>query len=275
MERVFVKCDTQNGKLDIQDYEKTNTEPLYISHIMKYITNDIDTLFLAQLNFEISKTAIEKYICIFKDGDIVLVENSPIMKDLSTIIEIYKCFSEFEIKIMEDINNISDNEKKAKIIKNIKRFVYLLLNHSLILISKLMSLTEIQNNNSKKTTLISIGIVYTNKINSLIYDEIKTIKETNQNLEMQITNFKTSKEEFSKKIANFDEIITKQNEQIKKIITFIEYDNYEGDVNIDDIVSTQDKKEEKVEDEDDDNSYEEKQDKNNNKLPISYLSDAE
>lgn len=245
--------------------------------IIKYITSDISTKFLESVEYNQNKEFIEKYFCKKSDdGKIALSGylDSPIMGNIEVVMKIYAELIKIENNLIQyEINKLENIEERKNITARIKDLFYLILNHSLKLITNISDV--IKNDKEKgelKITLIKYSIFITNKINDLLCEKINDCKDEYNLLELEIDHIKKTKSYTEKKINSFEKIISIQKSQIDKIIEYIEIDDMDDIMNMEDKNTFSEKDEEIYDFNESDNDFSENDGKN---IDINYLTPKE
>jgi hypothetical protein len=200
-----------------------------IPHIIKYITSKISKDLLKTIEYESSVEIIEKLFCKFDSNDnLVLIGylDSPLTGNIEIMMKIYSEINKFDQIVLQNyIESLESQDIKTKIIKAIRNFEYLILNHSLKLIVNISD--AIKNNNSKselKMTLIKYSIFIINKINYIICDNINDTKTDILLLNVELDQMKNIRSNIENKVKKIENTVNEQNFQIKKIINYIDAD---------------------------------------------------
>jgi hypothetical protein len=248
-----------------------------IMGIIKYITNGISKKFLEMVEYEQNIEFIEKFFCkVNENGEVLLSGylDSPIMGNIEVVMKIYTELIKIENNLIQyEINKLEDINERKNITNKIKDLFYLILNHSLKLI---INISDVIKNDKErellKYSLVKYSIFITNKINDLMCEKINDCKNEYNLLELEFEQMKKIKNYSEKKLSLFEKKISLQESKIDKIIDYIDIDD------MDDIINIEENEEEKSSDReeyvfnDSDNDYSENNGKNIN---IDYLTPRE
>lgn len=229
--KIMISINKKLQKISLYD-DKNNLLGFFtIFHIVKYLGNVHDTKkqFLKDIDDKIyiqAKTIIKKFLFklrynkIDKYTDIILYDytKSGFMGDIELLININKLLFHYLINHMQnDLLNVESNNR-IKIEQNIKKFIFLLLNYTLKLISIVSNQIKNNNNNSQlkeNLTKYSIEIVY--KINLFVQDQLKIINNRNNNIKIALDTNVKIKTLLNKKL---EELIKNNSVKKKKLKHF-------------------------------------------------------
>lgn len=194
--KFLISIHKKHNKFSIFDENNRPIGHFTVFHIVKYLADIYDTKqqFLKEIEstqLQKSKELIKKLIFKLKYNnknkytDIILLDysTSGFMGDIDLLIKLNNQLHKYQTKqLYADLSNV-DIENKIKIEQNIKKFIFILLNYTLQLISIVSSK---DNNKELKEKLVnySIGIVY--RINIFVQEQLKIINNQNKNIKESI-----------------------------------------------------------------------------------------
>jgi hypothetical protein len=236
-----------NGNIILGYSQKDNNFKIYdqnkllgvfgIINIIKYITSDLSKTFLSTVEYESFIEIIKKYL--FKiDNSINNISvighlESPLTGNIEIMMKIYQDLTKFNQNILpNELNSTENTEIKNKIIRRIRNFEYVILNHSLKLIVNISN--AIKNDTTKKelkNSLIKYSVFITNKINHIICENFNDTKNDVTVLNIELTQLKKIKNNIETKINKIEEKINIQDNKINKIIDYIDIDNMDEIIN--------------------------------------------
>lgn len=218
--KLIIKADDNLYEFCVSDENNILLGCFTMADLVKYLNNSYDTekQFLNKKNktkeyhraMEIIKKIIFKleYNKTTNYTNIIL-NDSAFMKDIELLIKLNNYIYEYQNKNFQtDLFGVNlDN--KIKMEKNTKKFILLLLNHTLKQIS-IISETLKDNNNKKelkeKMLDYSIGLVY--RINLIVKEQMTTLNKENKSIKKSIDENIMIKKELNNKL---DVIIDKIN----------------------------------------------------------------
>lgn len=202
--KILITLNKKLQKISLYD-DKNNLIGFFtIFHIAKYLGNIYDSKkqFLKDIDDKIyfqAKIIIKKFLFklrynkMDKYSDIIINDytKSGFMGDIELLMNLNKLlFKYLKNQMQNDLSNV-DSNNKIKIECNIKKFIFILLNYTLKLISIASNNLNDNSNPKLKETLMkySIGIVY--RINLFVQDQLKIINNKNNNIKIALeTNVK-------------------------------------------------------------------------------------
>ena len=215
-----------------------------IQTIAKYLCDIYDTKqqFLKEIelqNFQKSKELIKvlifklKYNKKTKYSDIVISDytKSGFMGDIELLVKLNNHLHKYQMENMQnDLANVDINNR-IKMEQNIKKFIFILLNYTLKLISIISE--ELKNNDEKKELKMnlvnySIGIVY--RINLFVQEQLKVINNQNKSVKDTLESNIQIKHKLKEKLDILINEIQQQNhngtrESRQKTITLVSNEN--------------------------------------------------
>ena len=224
---LLVNFNSQEYKFTIYDKNKQLLGSVNATDIIKYITVSIAPNFLRAYDYSSSINTIEKFFLKKDTQDQPILLNhfeSPIMGNIEMVLNLYGILNHFKVtKLNEEQGKSKESSETFIEIKNkINDMIYLVLNHALKLI---VNIADVVKNDTSKTKLRSelviYGIYITNKINIYIKESINIKVYECKNLGKKIKEFEKYKTETEKKLNTFEETLKTQNEQITKILDYI------------------------------------------------------
>ncbi|QKF94053.1 hypothetical protein QKU48_gp0595 [Fadolivirus algeromassiliense] len=237
--KLMVSINEELKKISVFDEQNKLIGYFTIEHLIKYLSNiydiknqfikDIDNL-LYEKGRELIKTLIfrlqynkkNKYVdFIFND-----YTKSGFMGDIELLIKFNNLLYTYQTnKLQTELSKV-DVHNRIKIETTIKKFIFLMLNYTLKLISIMSETLKDKDNHELKDKMLnySISIVY--RINIFVQEQLKVIHNQNKNLKELIDNSATVKETINRKITDLvdniklqNELLTNNNHQIRHKIT--------------------------------------------------------
>jgi len=228
--KLLVSISEKLNKFSIFD-EKNNLIGCFtIQNIIKYLGDIYDTKqqFLKEndsRNFQKAKELIKvlifkiKYNKKNKYSDIVMSDytKSGFMGDIELLIKLNNQLHKYQLENMQnDLSNVDINNR-IKMEQNIKKFIFILLNYTLKLISIVSE--DLKNNDEKKelkANLVnySIGIVY--RINLFVQEQLKVINNQNKSVKESIDTNTQIKYKLKEKLDTLISEIQYQNKIMQK-----------------------------------------------------------
>lgn len=228
--KLLVSISEKLNKFSIFD-EKNNLIGCFtIQNIIKYLGDIYDTKqqFLKEndsRNFQKAKELIKvlifklKYNKKNKYSDIVMSDytKSGFMGDIELLIKLNNQLHKYQLENMQNDLSSVDINNRIKMEQNIKKFIFILLNYTLKLISIVSE--ELKNNDEKKelkANLVnySIGIVY--RINLFVQEQLKVINNQNKSVKESIDANTQIKYKLKEKLDTLISEIQYQNKIMQK-----------------------------------------------------------
>ncbi len=227
---ISISVNKKSNQFSVFDKNNKPIGHFTLFNLVKYLADVYDTKqqFLREIDSfqqQKAKELIKKFIFKLKYNkknkytDIVLINyhQSGFMGDMDLIIQLNNQLHNYQTKRLHaDLSNV-DIENKVKIEQNIKKFIFVLLNYTLQLISmKSKQLSNEDNNKELKEKLInySIGSVY--RINIFVQDQLKIINNQNKNIKESIEMNIELKKDLSDKLDVLIEKSQKRNNKNKQ-----------------------------------------------------------
>ena len=231
-EKKLMICINESlKKISVLDDANNSLGYFTINHIAKYLGDIYDTKqqFIKDMDphaYSKAKELIKilifhiKYNKRDKYTDIVLKDytNSGFMGDIELLIKLNNLLYLYQNdELQNDLSKV-DIRNRIKIETNIKKFIFLLLNYTLKLISIVSP--DVKNNSNNQQlkehlTNYSVGIIY--RINLFVQDQLKIINNQNKNLKESINRSNKIKEEIKEKVTILVDNITSQNNLQKQV----------------------------------------------------------
>jgi hypothetical protein len=236
-----------NGNIILGYSQKDNNFKIYdqnkllgvfgIINIIKYVTSDLSKTFLSTIEFESFAEIIKKYLfkldLSINNISVIGHLESPLTGNIEIMMKIYQDLVKFNQNMLQnELNTTENNEIKNKIIKRIRNFEYVVLNHSLKIIVNISN--AIKNDTTKKelkNSLIKYSVFITNKINNIICENLNDTKNDVTIFNSELTQLKKNKNNIEIKIKKIEEKINAQDAKINKIIDYIDIDNIDDIIN--------------------------------------------
>ena len=232
--QMLISVSKKTNQFSIFDENNKPIGHFTIFHLVKYLGDvyDVKQQFLKEIDsFQLQKAKELIKILIFKlkynkknkYTDIVLLNysESGFMGDIELLIKLNNQLHKYQTKrLYTDLSNV-DIENKIKIEQNIKKFIFMLLNYTLQLISKKSDeLINKDTNKELKEKLVnySIGIVY--RINIFVQEQLKIINNQNKNIKESIELNIELKKDLSDKLDVLIESSQKRNTKRQHIIKY-------------------------------------------------------
>ena len=191
-----------------------------MEQLIKFLIEDIDIYnqFLTNITLNKSeKELISTNIFKFKQTgnmtDIVLLNytESAFMGDIESLIKLNNILGNFENNKMNAILDTVDDKNVKKIRSRILKFIYLMLNHTLYIISVLSS-QNIQN--ELASYLIKFSTMYMLKINKFIETDLVSHIEAHDNLQLMNNKYDELQKELDTNIILLDQKLLGNNKKL-------------------------------------------------------------
>lgn len=191
-----------------------------MEQLIKFLIEDIDIYnqFLTNITLNKSeKELISTNIFKFKQTgnmtDIVLLNytESAFMGDIESLIKLNNILGNFENNKMNAILDTVDDKNVKKIRSRILKFIYLMLNHTLYIISVLSS-QNIQN--ELASYLIKFSTMYMLKINKFIETDLVSHIEAYDNLQLMNNKYDELQKELDTNIILLDQKLLGNNKKL-------------------------------------------------------------
>jgi len=207
-----------------------------IDQIIKYSVSKIDNSFLKLVDHEPSVHVIEKFLYKLNDNNEIILTSyldSPVTGNLEMMMKIYNEINNFENKILQnEIKKIESKEIRENISEQINELIYLILNHIMMLIVNISDAIKGDETKTElKSTLMKYSIFINNKINYIIKDTISHYIDDYKLLEVELDQMRKIKSSTNEKIKNIEKEIKNQNNQINKIVEYINIDDIDNLIN--------------------------------------------
>lgn len=226
--KLMITVNEKLGKISIYDDKNNLLGYFTIDHIIKYLGDIYDTKqqFLKDINPDVYKKAkdlIKKLIFKLnynkkdKYADIVLHDytKSGFMGDVEILVRLNNLLCKYQNENMQNDLSKVDPHNKVKIEQNIRKFIFILLNYTLKLISVISD--KIKDNKDKqelKEKLLNYSISTNYKINLFVQEQLKIIHNQNKVIKDALDANLTIKKEIK---DNLDQLIKgMQTQQIKQ-----------------------------------------------------------
>jgi hypothetical protein len=216
--KIMVTINEKSRKISIFDEKGNQLGYFTIEHIIKYLGDIYDTKqqFLKDIEpetFKQSKALIKKMIFKLnynkkdKYADIILYDytKSGFMGDVELLVKSNDLLFKYQAENMQTDLSKVDNHDRAKIEQNIRKFIFVLLNYTLRLISVISE--KIKDNPDKKELkeqLLKYSININYKINLFVQEQLKIINNQNkvikESLDMNLNIKKEIKNDLDKLI---------------------------------------------------------------------------
>ncbi len=145
---------------------------------------------------------------------------SPFMGNLDLLIRLNNCFCNYEHKeLLLDIATLHNEKIQYNIKLSIKQFIYLLINHTLKIIS--IASEEIKNDpiqEQMRQKLLKYSVALTYRISSFMKEHLDNYNNQYKSLYEQMQKLANIKNTINNKINNLEAKINKQNEVIFSLI---------------------------------------------------------
>lgn len=219
--------DIQN-KFTFYNSNKSILGSFNFKQITKYIGKQIDPTFYnfveSGYSEELIRTMIGEVLIDPVTGKINIVLkshlDSPFMGNLDLIIKLNNCFFKYETsELMNDIALVTNEKLQYNLKISIKQFIYLLINHTLKIIS--IATEDIKNDPTQtemKNKLLKYSVALTYRISSFMKEHIDNYNIQYKKLYGNLEKIINMKKIINNKVNNLEEKITKQNNLIYSII---------------------------------------------------------
>ena len=218
---IIVETDYNEKKFLFYDKNKNIIGGFTIYEFIHFILSDIKSNFLNNVNSDLSKNIIEKYICRFKDSskkntiEFLSQYDSPFMGNIEILIKFYTFICDFE-------NNELNNELKKcpsesiQIIDKYNDMLYKLLTHTLKIIAIIVD--KINSDTKLKESLLkySVSIVY--KISKLISIQYEIKSNEINKCTQKMLEIQQNRDIVYTKLDIVQKAIDKQNSEIDLIV---------------------------------------------------------
>lgn len=208
-------------------FDKSNSAIGYftIEQLIKYIGNLQSKDFMSGVNTDVSTDIIETFIVKGSTDDlgynIELISHlkSPFMGNTEMLIKLNNDIKDFEHKeMLNHIDKIEDIKIQRKITQCIKEFIYLLLGHTLKIISTVSVYIKDDNSRQKlKENLLHYSCAITYRMTNYILDQLEIQNEYIQNLEENLHNIVAIKSALNKKMNYLNDLLESQNKRISSL----------------------------------------------------------
>jgi hypothetical protein len=196
--------------------------------IVKYIGKQIDPTFYnfveSGYSEELIKTMIGEVLIDPITGKINIILkshlDSPFMGNLDLLIKLNNSFFKYEsTELMNDIALVNNEKLQYNMKISIKQFIYLLINHTLKIVS--IASEDIKNDPTQsemKNKLLKYSVALTYRISNFMKEHIDNYNVQYKKLYGNLEKIINMKKIINNKVNNLEEKITKQNNLIYSII---------------------------------------------------------
>ena len=221
---LILVYDENENKFTFYNSNKSILGSFNFKQILKYIGKQIDHSFYSYIDSGYSDELIKSMVGevlidpITGKNNIILKSHieSPFMGNLDLLIRLNNLFYSYETKeLINDMSLIKDDKIQYKLKLAIKQFIYLLINHTLKIIS--IATEEIKDNpkqEAMKQKLLKYSVALTYRISRFMKEHLENYNNQYKSLYTQLEKLITMKKTINDKINNLDEKISKQNELI-------------------------------------------------------------
>ena len=192
--KLMITVNEKLGKISVYDDNNNLIGYFTIDHIIKYLGDIYDTKqqFLKDINQDVFKKAkdlIKKLIFKLnynkkdKYADIILYDytKSGFMGDVEILVRLNNLLHKYQVENMQNDLSKLDTHNRVKIEQNIRKFIFIMLNYTLKLISIIGD--KIKDNAEKtelKEKLLNYSINTNYKINLFVQEQLKIINKQNK-----------------------------------------------------------------------------------------------
>lgn len=230
---ILVKYEKEFSKFSFYDNHETYLGSFSVMQIVRHLAHKWDSSFYSEVELShITQDLISKMI-----GDVlidpvtqkVLIKlkshlDSPFMGDIEMLVELNNAFYTYETNRMSiDLFKITDEKARHKIKITIKQFIYLLVNHTLKIISHA---SEIIKNDSTKKQLkeqlmkYSVGLTY--RMSKFISEQLDDYTTQHKSASENLERLYLIKSKNLDKLEILTAQLEKQNDYILKLVRKIE-----------------------------------------------------
>lgn len=212
--KLMISMNENQNKFIVSDVDGTQIGYFTIEHIIKYLSDPFDTknqvlTELDEKTYHKSKELIKSLICKMmfnkKNGyvSIIIIDHtqSGFMADIELLVKLNDMLYKYQ---EDELNNILSNVDKSariKIEKNIKKFIYLLLNYTLKLIALISDkLKDTEDKKELKQNLIKYSASLVYRISTFVQGQLKIFDEQNKSIKQLLKYNLEMKEDIKDKI---------------------------------------------------------------------------
>jgi hypothetical protein len=225
---MVVVYDEMEKKFTIYNSNKSILGSFTFKQIVKYIGKQSCPDFLQNFETgysdELIKTLIGEVTSdpVTKKLNITLKSHldSPFMGNLDLLIRLNNSFYSYESgEINTDLIGVPDEKTQYAVKMSIKQFIYLLINHTLKIIS--IATDDIKNDPSQaemKQKLLKYSVALTYRISNFMKEHLDNYNNQYKSLYSQLEKLISMKTSMNQKINNLEQKINQQNNYIFEII---------------------------------------------------------
>ncbi len=237
-DNILVKYDVMLNKFTFYDRRNYMIGSFTINQLMKYIGNKLDHRFMESISSELSEEIITRMVLKvtydheLNDMTLILMNymTSPFMGSIDTLIKLNNGISEYEKCYLEnELMHIIDENKRKKIRKLIKRFIYQLITYTLNIISTMTrEMKHMNTNEALKQDLLKYSVGLSIRLSKSVKNEIEDRMKGFNDLENSMRKLVDIKNTLEQKIDKLHHDMKKQNQGIEDLIVVMKKNNQTG-----------------------------------------------
>jgi len=225
---MILVYDETDNKFTFYNSNKSILGSFNFHQIIKYIGKQIHSKFYGQYESGYSEELIKNMLAeitadpITNKVTIILKShlNSPFMGNLDLLVKLNNLFHIYEKhNLIQDISSITDDKQKDTVKSSIKQFIYLLINHTLKIIS--IATEEIKHDTSQidmRQKLLKYSVALTYRMANFMKEHLESYNSQHKILYGQLEKLINMKSIMNNKLNSLEQKINKQNTLIFSII---------------------------------------------------------
>jgi hypothetical protein len=219
----YMKLLFENDKFTFYNSNGSILGSFTFKQIIKYIGKQIDKQFYSNIDSGVSEELIKMMITDITidpvTGKLAIILRShlesPFMGNLDLLIKLNNMLFTYEkTNLLNDLTLIRDEKLQYKLKQSIKQFIYLLLNHTL----KIISIATENASVEMKNKLLKYSVALTYRISNFMKEHIDSYNNQYKILYGQLEKLVNIKNIMNKKLEKLEDKIEKQNNLIFSIL---------------------------------------------------------